>query len=93
LEEYKGIHLPPRSIILSFKKKLFAKIARRGKRDYTLLDLPFSVLFALGSKRDYTPREVTNPSSHTRDSIDPIDKTLFYLHCRYKIVALVYVKN
>jgi hypothetical protein len=43
---------------------------------------------ALGSKRDYTPKEVAYLSSF--DSINPIVKVLVirFFHWRYKIIAL-----
>jgi hypothetical protein len=44
-------------------KRLFANVATRSKRVYTLVDLPCRGLFTLGSKKAYTPREVINLGS------------------------------
>jgi hypothetical protein len=54
LEEYKGIYPPP-SFIIVFVEKAIAKVARRSKRAYTLLDFTLLGLLAQGSKRAYTP--------------------------------------
>jgi hypothetical protein len=53
LEEYKGIYPPP-ILSLLFVEKVIAKVARRSKRAYTLLDFTLLGLLAQGSKRDYT---------------------------------------
>jgi hypothetical protein len=44
----------------------------------------------LGSKRDYTPKEVASLALSLFESINPIVKALviYFLHWRYKIIAL-----
>jgi hypothetical protein len=54
LEEYKFLQPPP-SFIIIFVEKAIAKVARRSKMVYTLLDFTLLGLLSQGSKRDYTP--------------------------------------
>ena len=54
LEEYKNLQPPP-ILSLLFVEKAIAKVARRSKMVYTLLDFTLLGLLSQGSKRDYTP--------------------------------------
>jgi hypothetical protein len=72
LEEYKGIH-PPLSLSYLSLDKLLNKVARRSKKAYTLARFTLLVLFSLGSKKAYTPREVTQLTLAT---IDPITQLI-----------------
>jgi hypothetical protein len=68
LEEYKGIH-PPLSLSHLSLDKLLNKVARRSKKGLHPPRFTLLVLFSLGSKKAYTPREVTQLALTTRDPI------------------------